>query len=886
MTLLKNAKAAATYHARDERVSYYSEPSQQQDGPFELSGKLAQRLDIEGPTDYEQLYELFDGQLPDGQRIARGPDGTHRSGIDLTYSAPKSFSIIDEVGGDKRLDGALSDSIAPAIRYMEEYTAAARITEDGEVSKEATGNLLIGRAMHHTSRANDPHTHEHVVVFGLTQRQDGKIVALSNDLLFQHRSTISAIQNAELALMTRQLGYEVERTHSDGRWEVRGVSQEVIKEFSQRRQVIEQVMEERGLSGPQDAERVTLLTRQAKSVVDYRELSQEWQERAQAHGLDLERMVLTAVERTGSVELSPVELRESARQGSEWAIEHLTERQTVIEGKDIIRHALEQEVGKTSFLYVREAISELEKTGELVLVGKSQYTTLEALQREYEVLARMENGKGVSEPILKEGEVLAVSRWSSLTPGQQDAVVHVMTSRDQILGIEGFAGVGKTTVMREIHDLAGERGITIRGLAVTASAANTLAEEAGIQSRTVASFLAEGHGRSAENEKTIYIADESSLIGMRQGLDLIQKVQDEGARLVLVGDRAQLSSIEAGQFHATLVDRGMSTVEMRDIVRQTNSDLRETVQLAAEGQVRVALERLEENGRVVELADRAERLGAVASEYIARGEEGRGRTLVLTGTRADRAELNQLIRTGLKEEGTIRGQKINAEVLVQKSFTKAQSRDAGQYQAGDMVKFQKTYPSLGVEAHEYGRVVQADVSAGMVELKMESGGRVVQWQPDRVAKVEVYSLEGREIQEGDQIRWTRNLSDLGRRNGESAQVLSVDPDSRTAIISIQGEEQTLDLRTGTHWDHSYATTVHSAQGKTAEHVIYHVTAESAVTSAEAFYVSVSRARESAMIFTDDREGLRDAVQQTKGHESAMEAVEPAAGKWRTTGHER
>ena len=145
---------------------------------------------------------------------------------------------------------------------------------------------MVASFRHDTSRNLDPQLHTHCVIANITQGADNRWRTMVNDGLYRQQKAISAIYRAELAEGLGRLGYELERTHADGRFEIAGVPSEVVEAFSTRRAEIEVAMKERGFDDPADnrrlADRAALMTRAAKRDVDKGELRQVWDRQAQS----------------------------------------------------------------------------------------------------------------------------------------------------------------------------------------------------------------------------------------------------------------------------------------------------------------------------------------------------------------------------------------------------------------------------------------------------------------------------------------------------------------------------------------------------------------------------------------------------------------------------
>ena len=147
-----------------------------------------------------------------------------------------------------------------------------------------------------------------------------------------------------------------------------------------------------------------------------------------------------------------------------------------------------------------------------------------AMARESEAIALMRAGQGAGKTIMRGWIAETRLHGGRLNEGQKEAVKMILSSKDRVLGVQGYAGTGKTTMLNRLRTLVESRGYNTAGLAPSASAARTLEREAGIESETVQRFLArhagivEGRGTAMglrnmrdRFSKTVLVVDESSL---------------------------------------------------------------------------------------------------------------------------------------------------------------------------------------------------------------------------------------------------------------------------------------------------------------------------------------------------------------------------------------
>ena len=234
-----------------------------------------------------------------------------------------------------------------------------------------------------------------------------------------------------------------------------------------------------------------------------------------------------------------------------------------------------------------------------------------------------------------------------------------------------------------------------------------------------------------------------------------------------------------------------------------------------------------------------------------------------------REGVNDHIRERLAREGRIAGPILQTQRLVSKGYTGAEKALAANYAPGDVVAFHRPYKRLGVEKGEERRVEGVDRKNRTVHLEGPEGSTVA-WKPSEIGGrqggTEVYRTDTVELRAGDRIRWTRNDKGLGVVNSGTAEVLGV-RNGRVSFLLEEGRKLTLtpgdpQLR---HLDHAWASTVHAFQGRTVDTVIAAMEANHPqLTTAKAFYVEISRARDRAELVTDDAQALKERLEAVTG----------------------
>ena len=890
----------ASYYERD---GYYAKDDPAHREASAWAGRGAEELGLTGPVDPDVFRSVLEGVVPDGsgRKLGRsGKEGAvhHRPGRDLTLSAPKSVSLAALVGGDARVIKAHDAAVARTLAWVERNAAETRMSDpaNGGMVRAGDQKTLVATFRHDASRNLDPQLHTHAVLANMVRGADGKWRTMANEALYRRQKLIGMVYRSELARELGGLGYRVEKTHADGRFEVAGVSREVIEAFSTRRAEIEAAVAERGLGAtagnPRLAERAALMTRAHKRDVDKTALRGIWEKQAADLGFDPKALAAEARAR-GAVSRDAGEAAGPAREAVEWAVAHLAEREAVFARTDILAGALAWRPGAVTAGAAERAVGDLTREGRLhaapALEGGEGMTTDRALACERETIALMRSGENRGRAPMRSWMVSAHLHKGPLTAGQKDAVRLILSEHDRVVGVQGYAGTGKTTMLDRARALLEKRGYEVRGLAPSASAARTLEAEAGIASETLQRFLARNSGPAQDRitgkgqkrmreafRKTVLVVDEGSLASTAQARDLLKIANVlRLPRVVVVGDAKQLDAVDAGKPFAQLQSAGMKTAVMDEIMRQRDPDLKAAVEASLAGDVKRAFEKLGPNVAEVKPDNLA---GAAAARWLALSPEARARAGLMAPSHRIREKINAIVRERLIRDGVVQGPAIRSERLVSRGYTNAEKSLAANYAPGDVVAFHRPYKRLGVGKGDELRVAGVDHETRTVRLEGEDG-RSVLWEPGRLAArsggVEVYRVEEIELRQGDRVRWTRNDKGLGLVNSQTAEVVSV----REGRVGFRLEDgRALDMTTADsqlrHVDRAWASTVHAFQGRTVDTVIAAMEAgHPHLTNQKTLYVEISRARDRAELVTDDAKALRERLEAATGERlSALEGT--------------
>lgn len=918
---LKSASGSANYYLNV--VNYYSNDSKS----IRWLGEGAKALSLHNQSiEKEQMLALLEGRLPDGTQLGRiDKEGIqHRPGFDMTVSAPKSFSILLESGADLRLAQALDKAVDWFVAEMEQEFAQARLMVNGEIEYVDTKNFVVSAFRQPNSRANDPQSHVHLVVMNMTQCKDGKWRSLASDMSAERGVVEQIMKNHiygglkfrnKLANLTKELGYTLETT-GDGLWEIKGVPKEVLAHFSKRREDIEQYMEEHGLQGARAASKATQRTKMDKELVDFAAWKEDILNDCKSLGFDAHQFVaqikepkslFTRIKETVVHQFFDKKQFQTIK-GNEAvsiAIESVSQQHAVFSPQKIKEYALKHLIASDWVVderYINQAIEHQIRSQKLYcaehpVTQKPMLTTPWQLQLESDTLSRMEQGKNAIHPIASPFQVASFIRNKeaelnfSLSPSQKKAVHGFLTSNDRFMAIQGYAGTGKTTMLKLTRELAESKGYQLRGVTAGSSAASELQLKGGLNASTFARELIRLKRNGDDLTRTIFVVDEASMLSNPQGHKIMQLIDEAGSQLKIIGDRAQLPSPSSGRWFSLIQDYGISTVEMTDNLRQEEGLLKESAIHASRGEIYDAVEKLTV---VKEHESYQQRIEEVANTWLKLSPLERKETLCFAPTHKNRKDITEIIRNRLKEEGVLTGIAYHQKILVSRPITSIELRNSIYYASGEVVRFNVTIPRYNIKSGDYltvQEVTSKNKKANTLSLLRDNGRSITiplsalpKFNPsekDLERPIEVYRESRIEIQAGDTIQWKRNDETKAIHNSDTATVKAVSKDE-LLIINKNNQELVLKYTDSVlkHVDHGYVLTTYGAQGKDSKRGIGLIESLNRFAATiENFYVEVTRAVKEMIVVTDDKNHLVKAITTRDSEKgSSIEAINSATLK--------
>ena len=544
-----------------------------------------------------------------------------RVGYDLTLTTEKSLGVLALLSSD-RTRVAVLDAITSgndrAMAWLERHAAATRAHGAIVPVKGWTAASFV----HHTSRSLDPFPHVHNVVANTAEDHDGERRAFDARGLYRHARAASALATAEMRYqLTSRLGVRWRRA-AHGGWEIAGIPDAVLREFSQRGNEIDDALREleeaigRG-ARPDELDRVKTATRPNKTNVRLDELLPGWWHRAAAHGFDAGRLASCV-----SLPTTPYEPDLDQVYAALTATDGICASLSVFDLGDVLAHLVKLAVpapgdaddqplivGAARLEQIADGFLSSSHVVQLTVEGDdvpSRYTTRDMLAVQDRIVTRYRDGRHQRAAVVPR-TILAESfaRHPRLTTEQRALVRSFCTSGQGTQLAIGRPGAGKTTAMAAARDAWQAAGFRVLGAAVKSEAARTLGATAGVASETLAWYLAHDDPlQSPLDARTVLIVDEASTISDRDLDRLGWLASQTGATLRLIGDPAQHGAVEAGGMFRVLCERHPRDVpQLTHTHRLLNPHDRAAADHLRAGDVAAALDELDSAGHLHVIED-------------------------------------------------------------------------------------------------------------------------------------------------------------------------------------------------------------------------------------------------------------------------------------------
>jgi len=816
----KGASAGAV-GAYFQQPDYYSKDGNEAQGVWRGSG--AKALGLYGKTVDPEVFEKYlDGQFPGRPTMGKMVDGVRQRtpGWDNTASSPPGMSVAIEVYGDKDLERIHNKSVASLAKFIENHSLTVRSWDKQEEKQVARKDqkAIIASYRHRTSRNLDPATHTHLFFINAGLDKDQKWRSLDSQASFYNPKMLHGmVFRSEEAYRVKSSKREIYTYTKDSKfyYDLKNVPKEMSETFSSRSQDIKNHLGpgEHSAAAKADA---ALATRKGKTTADLDGLKKGWRKTVEGLGYNFEK------EKQRNLPQDMEVTRRTPRAIYNHSIEHLKEGNSVFTQNDLLFSMLSRGLGDIRYPDANREIGRAIRDGRLTVREDTAHkqdrllTTPELQNAERNLLELERSGRTSRVPVFIRAEIGAKLAHTDLNPSQAQAVQKTLLSTSSVIGIQGVAGAGKTYSSVRIVRALESKGFKAIILAPSSSVVSDLARDMTKETQTLQTFLKRPEGSS----NNIILLDEASMVGTQDMAKLLRTADERGiSRVILMGDKRQLASAQAGSPFALLQEAGMRTAVIDKIVRQEDSKHQEMVRHAYEGDIDKAFSILDKDIRETSY-DQID-LAAVDA-WVKHPKRDQVTIVASTNARIDR--INAEIKTRLKASGDVQKDGITNKVYKPLNVSRADRSQIGNYIHADAVQFFKGYKPLGIRANEIYKIGGVDSTTGKVKL-IGRGEKTIIFTPskssDKMGSFSLLKESQIEIGAGDKLMFTANAYKHKLDNKDKAVVLGVSAKTVRLSLAESGVEKTISLNDPAmrFAKHAWAGTNHATQGKSVTGVI-------------------------------------------------------------------
>jgi len=807
--------------------------------------------------DYEKLLQGINPKTE--QKLTKSDK---RAGFDVTFSAPKSLSILIEyLEANNRFDEtkilreAHERAVIKAMEEIEEKFAFTRIRdpETGEIKKIKASGLLYASFQHDITRKSltnkiDPQLHTHNFIFNIVTYIDPntnelKTGTIENFEIFKNKMYLGQLYRTELASNLKSLGYQIEVTDTkNGFFELKDFNRDLLDEFSNRSKEIKKKLEEYKAKYPNasEAELKNIINSDikiAKGKIDRQELYKE----------NLERFEKVVSKERFEEYLKEIKNFKEHKEKKEEVLKEiidlssklLTEYNSIFSKEELLKEALKLVLASDVIIKKEDLEEALLKNENIIQLDNNIFTTKEILNAEKFVIENI-NNKAFS--IVKNPENYKKiddfinQKYSNMTDSQKNFFKQSLMADNQFLVVQGDAGTGKTYTLKALNEFIKEyeldKNFELVGLSFTGKASSGLEKKSGIKSQTISSFLLnENKNELNKIKKRILIVDEAGLVGSKQMAKLFKIAKKNNDKIILIGDKKQFKSIQAGNIFADMQKYSDNVVVLVETLRQKTDLLKNVVRALKEKDIIFVQELLEQNNLIVE-AKKENLIKDIIDEYFKINEN----LLIIASKNSDKNLLNELIRS------------------------KKQFKNEKEFQVNELISFNGTDRYL---ANSYlNKYIQVGKIKGFdnrifykaigkkndftLILEDEKGNKKELDLKKYADNITVFETKIKKFGIGDKIIFTKNDNKLGFKNGEIGVIKNI----KDNLIFLE-DGKVIDVNQYNFFNYGYAITDYKSQGVTAENVA--ILADVNLATYNAFYTQITRAKYNIKLFVENKD---------------------------------
>jgi len=854
------------------KTDYYLQDQELQ-GRFQ--GLLTARLGLTGPATKEAFFALCENKNPaTGKALTPRKSAFRTIGYDINFHCPKSVSIIHSLAKDRHILDAFEKSVNETMQEIE-AESETRVRKNGADENRKTGELIWSEFTHQTARpvgdnAPDPHLHSHCFVFNATwDKEEQKVKAGQFRDIKRMMPYYQARFQKRLSDKIVAAGYQVRKTKNS--FEVVGVPQTVIDHFSKRTNEIGVAAKAKGITDAKELAELGARTRSKKQKgFSMDDLQREW--RQQIKELNTRSDQSIPIRNLIKSEPDKVDHKKLHEQCISYALDHCFERASVVSQNKFLETAYNYALGNPN-ITLEGIATAFKMRDDIIHVdenGKMLCTTRTVLAEEKAMVSLAKEGNGKVIPLFSIPPLLPMH----FSDGQKNAIAHIFTTSNRTSIVRGGAGTGKTELTKEVATLFNSAGKNVTIVAPTGQASRGVLRDEGFKDAETVAKLLENKQMQDDLKDQVLIVDESGLLGTREMTRLLDLTKRKNARLILLGDTRQHSSVVRGDALRILNKvAGIPVAEVSQIFRQKNFHYRSAVEELSKGNIRNGFDTLDKMN-AIKTIDHIDPNKQLVEDYVSSVKKGK-EALVVSPTHKQGENVTAEIRKKLRTEKLLGKKELSIEKYTNLNLTEAQKCDVRNYQPGQVLQFNQRLK--GIERGS--RWTIAEIDGQKITIKNEKNKSIT--LPNfKSGDFDVLEKGELHISKGDKIRITRNAFDSKKKrlnNGATLEVVSVSKLNGILLRNKTSKTNYRIYKNFGHLAHAHCITSHASQGKTVDEIfISQPAATFDATNAKQFYVSVSRGRHAAHIYTDDKEALLEHASELGDRQSALELVNKKA----------
>lgn len=820
--------------------------------------KGAALLGLDDIAEAEHVERLAKGLHPvTGLPLVKGAGDGHVMGLDMTFSAPKDFSVVF-AGGDEATREALLEALRESAKTALDYAEQAALTRHGHAGriKQKADAAVAACYTHFASRALDPQLHVHAFLFNVGKRQGiDEWSALEHRTQFERKMSTGILFRVELAHRLRCLGFDVQA--SGPYFAIAGISDHQREALSKRSQEIAERLQTAGLSLDDSASRevAALNSRAGKSEPPLPELLARFTR--QAAELGLTPQAVAAMRGQSQAATAPFSIDHAE------VLATLMESDSVATTQDALCLICEKAMGRLSAAECLQELARFMAFEQVVHLGATEQLTevftsvaTKELEDRINERARQAGRDGrhrvVSRLVDRQFDALEAELRAKLgvpvtLDQQRQAALHIASETGAVAFCDGWAGTGKTTLLKAVGAVYRDAGLKVFGCCQSAAASLNLSRETGIPSRTIASLLLSlREGRAKMDSKSVLILDEAGMVGSADFALLQEQAVKAGAKLVCVGDPKQLQPIGAGGIFASLM-REHGKAEISAIQRQ-RTDFAPLLDWLESRATRRGAGITLEQARALRLVPEDRRMEAM--EAVCAADAKLARAFAKWRARFDHEWMREVVEQFATGSALSALQTLDARGRLNFVSGLDATIDAvveAWFEDKTRIPSKAIIAGTRAEVREVNaRVRDRLVGAGLVLDAKGCEIEIVDRDENR---------EEKRFAPGDRVVFTQNERVLGVVNGATGAIRKIDGpayDPRLIVELDEANERGVrDVAVPAsfgRFDLAYCLTNHKAQGRTFDSA--YVLANPAMSDREWTYVAASRSRFATTVFVN------------------------------------